>query len=130
MDKRKTAYELVALGAFCAFLFFYGLGAFGLVGADEPRYAQVAREMLARHDWVTPYLYGQPWLEKPALLYWGQMLGYKLWGVGDVPARLPSAVLATLMVFFIYFFTRRFRPAAALAEEDAGGGKGFFRKWF
>jgi 4-amino-4-deoxy-L-arabinose transferase-like glycosyltransferase len=114
VDKKKTAYELVALGAFCAFLFFYGLNAFGLVGADEPRYAQVAREMLARHDWVTPYLYGQPWLEKPPLLYWGQMIGYKLWGVNEVTARLPSAVLASLMVFFIYFFHRRFRPAAAL----------------
>ena len=41
--------ELATVAAFCGFLFFYGLGAFGLVGADEPRYAQIAREMLARH---------------------------------------------------------------------------------
>ena len=55
------------LAGFCGFLFFFGLAYFGLLGADEPRYAQVAREMLARHDWVTPTLGGSPWLEKPPL---------------------------------------------------------------
>jgi 4-amino-4-deoxy-L-arabinose transferase-like glycosyltransferase len=57
---------LLLLG-FCGFLFFFGLAHFGLIGADEPRYAQVAREMLERHDWLTPTLGGQPWLEKPIL---------------------------------------------------------------
>ena len=49
----------------------------GLLGADEPRYAQVAREMLARHDWITPTLGGKPWLEKPPLYYWQAMLSYE-----------------------------------------------------
>ncbi len=62
----------LALIAFCGFLFFAGLQVIGLVGADEPRYAQVAREMLPRHDWVTPVLCGQPWLEKPPLLLLGR----------------------------------------------------------
>ena len=58
---------------FTAFFLFYGLvpifggDGLGLVGADEPRYAQIAREMLGRHDYITPILYGKPWLEKPAL---------------------------------------------------------------
>jgi len=64
--KLRTREWLLLVG-FCVFLFFYGLGQFGLVGADEPRYAQVAREMLARHDWITPTLNGTPWLEKPPL---------------------------------------------------------------
>ena len=62
MNGRKQLVEVATVAAFVAFLFFFGLGAFGLLGADEPRYAQVAREMLARHDWITPYLYGKPWL--------------------------------------------------------------------
>jgi len=71
--------------------------------------------MLERHDWVTPTLWGLPWLEKPPLLYWGQMLAYKAaGGVNDVAARLPSAVLATLMVFFIYVWARRFRRGMQL----------------
>ena len=39
--------DSLVISVFCAFFFFYGLGPFGLIGADEPRYAQVAREMLA-----------------------------------------------------------------------------------
>src|SRR5512144_2034206 len=113
-QKRGIALELLVLAAFCAFLFFFGLGSFGLVGADEPRYAQIAREMLARHDWVTPVLNGVPWLEKPALYYWGAMLSYSIFGVTDWAARLPSAVLATAMVAAIYFFMRRYRPDAQL----------------
>ena len=87
--------EVATLAGFCAYLFFFGLGSFGLVGADEPRYAQIAREMLARHDWITPTLNRLPWLEKPALYYWSAMVSYKLFGVSDWAARLPSAVFAT-----------------------------------
>ena len=96
--------DWLLLVGFCGFLFFFGLAYFGLVGADEPRYAQVTREMLARHDWITPTLGGKPWLEKPALYYWQTMLAYSVFGVSDWAARLPSAVDATLMVIAIYSF--------------------------
>lgn len=90
------------------------MAAFGLIGADEPRYAQVAREMLARHDWVTPTLGGVPWLEKPPLYYWQAMLAYKIFGVSDWAARLPSVLDATALVLVAYWFLRRFRSASAL----------------
>src|SRR6267378_3819715 len=109
--------QMAVVAGVCAFLFFFGLGAIGLVGADEPRYAQIGREMLARHDWVTPVLNGKPWLEKPVLLYWNEMVSYSLFGVEDWAARVPSALYATGMVFAIFFFMRRFRPGA---EMDAG----------
>ncbi len=115
--------ELATLAGFCAYLFFFGLGSFGLVGADEPRYAQIAREMLARHDWITPILNGVPWLEKPVLYYWGAMISYQVFGVSDWAARVPSAVLATAMVAAIYAFMRRFRgmqlDAALIAASSA-----------
>ncbi len=105
----RTRADSLLLAGFCAFLFFYGLAQFGLIGADEPRYAQVSREMLERHDWITPILGGQPWLEKPPLYYWQAMLAYSVFGVSDWSARLPSAVDVTLLVLAMYFFLRRFR---------------------
>lgn len=110
----RTRTDSLLLAGFCAFLFFYGLAQFGLIGADEPRYAQVAREMLQRHDWVTPTLGGQPWLEKPPLYYWQAMIVYRVFGVSDWAARLPSALDATLLVLAVYFFLRRFRPGVEL----------------
>jgi 4-amino-4-deoxy-L-arabinose transferase-like glycosyltransferase len=106
--------ELLIVAAVCAFTFFYGLAHFGLVGADEPRYAQIAREMLERHDWITPTLYGRPWLEKPILYYWSAIISYKAFGVSDWAARFPTAVFALGMVFAVYGFARRFRPGAQL----------------
>ena len=102
------------LAGFCLFLFFYGLGSFGLVGADEPRYAQVAREMLARQDWITPTLGGKVWLEKPAFYYWQAEIAYAVFGVRDWVARIPSALDASLMVLAVYWFLRRLRGAVAL----------------
>jgi 4-amino-4-deoxy-L-arabinose transferase-like glycosyltransferase len=130
-ERRVLARELLLLACFCGYFFFFGLGYFGLVGADEPRYAQVAREMLARHDWITPVLGGQPWLEKPVLYYWQAMLAYKIFGVSDWAARLPSAADATLMVLAVYFFFWRFRRGveldAALLTASAAGVIGYAR---
>src|SRR6184192_2893763 len=112
---RSLATEILMLVVFCGFFFFYRLSAYGLIGADEPRYAQVAREMWQRHDWVTPTLWGKPWLEKPALYYWGAILSYKFTGgVSDWAARAGDAVMASLMIFGIYFMLRRIRPQIAL----------------
>ncbi len=112
--RRTTLIELLTIAGFCAFLFYFGLSAFGLVGADEPRYAQIAREMLERHDLVTPTLFGKPWLEKPPLYYWRAMAAYWVFGVSDWAARLPSATAATFMVVVMYFFARHFRPGSQL----------------
>jgi 4-amino-4-deoxy-L-arabinose transferase-like glycosyltransferase len=121
----RTRADSLLLAGFCAFLFFYGLGQFGLIGADEPRYAQVAHEMLERRDCITPVLGGRPWLEKPPLYYWQAMLAYSIFGVSDWAARLPAALDATLLVLGVYFFLRRFRPGleldgALIAASSAG----------
>ena len=113
--------DALLLAGFCAFLFFWGLSSFGLVGADEPRYAQVAQEMFSRHDWITPTLGGKAWLEKPALYYWQTMLAYSVFGVSDWAARFGSAVDATMMVVAVYFFLRRFRSGVQFAGCQLDG---------
>jgi 4-amino-4-deoxy-L-arabinose transferase-like glycosyltransferase len=122
---------VVVLVGSCLFLFVFGLDLVGLVGADEPRYAQVAREMFERGDWVTPTLGGEPWLEKPALYYWEAILAYHAFGVSDWAARLPSGVSAGLMIAAIYAFMRRLRPGteldAALLTASSAALIGFSR---
>jgi 4-amino-4-deoxy-L-arabinose transferase-like glycosyltransferase len=100
---RKNANELLArigrAALICATLYvcyFSHLGAIGFVGPDEPRYAWIARDMAETGDWVTPRLYGKPWFEKPPLYYWGAAICFKLFGVGEAAARLPSAISALL----------------------------------
>jgi len=127
----RTRTDVLLLAGFCAFLFFYGMGSFGLIGADEPRYAQVAREMLEHRDWITPTLAGHVWLEKPPLYYWQAMLAYSVLGVSDVAARVPSAIDATLLVVAVYLFFRRFRRGAevdaALITASCAGIIGYAR---
>jgi len=77
---------------------FSGLGALGMVGPDEPRYAAIARAMSETHDWVTPRLWGSPWFEKPVLYYWTAGIAMRLFGVSEFAARLPSALAALLAV--------------------------------
>jgi 4-amino-4-deoxy-L-arabinose transferase-like glycosyltransferase len=131
-DRNKLlAVQLVLVAGVCYFFFFFGLGAFGLVGADEPRYAQIAREMLARHDWILPTFNGAPWLEKPALLYWKIINSYSILGVSDWAARVPAAIHAAALVLGIFFFMRRFRFAseldAAMIAASSAGMIGFAR---
>src|SRR5271165_275204 len=127
----RTRTDALLIVGFCAFLFFYGMGQFGLIGADEPRYAQVARDMIDRHDWITPVLGGRPWLEKPPLYYWQAMLVYSVRGVSDVSARVPAAIDATLLVVAVYLFFRRFRRGvevdAALITASCAGVIGYAR---
>jgi 4-amino-4-deoxy-L-arabinose transferase-like glycosyltransferase len=87
--------------------YFSHLGAIGFVGPDEPRYAWIARDMAETGDWVTPRLYGKPWFEKPPLFYWGAALFFKLFGVSEVSARLPSAISALLATLALAWLALR-----------------------
>jgi 4-amino-4-deoxy-L-arabinose transferase-like glycosyltransferase len=88
--------------------YFAHLGTLGFVGPDEPRYAWVAREMAESGDWVTPRLYGKPWFEKPVLYYWSAALSFKLFGVNERAARLPSAVAALFATLALAWLVWRF----------------------
>jgi 4-amino-4-deoxy-L-arabinose transferase-like glycosyltransferase len=88
----------------CFLLFFFKIGARDLWNPDEPRYAQVSREMLETGDWVVPHLNGDVYKEKPPLYFWLVALMSKPCGnVNETTARLPSALAATLVVLLTYF---------------------------
>jgi 4-amino-4-deoxy-L-arabinose transferase-like glycosyltransferase len=80
---------------------------FHLFEPDEGRYAEIAREMLVRGEWVIPYLQGEPYLDKPPLLYWLVMASYRLFGVHDGSARLVPALAVHGCVLLTYLLGRR-----------------------
>lgn len=115
LAKRGWLLLLVVIAAVVSY--FYGLGLAPLLGPDEPRYAQVAREMFERADWVTPTLGGHTWFEKPALLYWLQMISYSAWGVSEFAARLPSACCGLITILAVAWLARRVEFGAARQLE-------------
>lgn len=108
MQRSRLAKRAWLLFFLVALLFYsYGLGRLPLIGPDEPRYAQVAREMLMRGDAVTPTLGGRPWFEKPALLYWMMMASFGAFGFSEWAARIGPACAGLLTGLFLYFTGRR-----------------------
>ncbi len=92
---------LLLLGV-CGLLFFTNLGGYPLFDVDEPRYAQAAREMLQRGDWVTPYFNWQLRFDKPPFHYWAIATAYQWFGINEFSARWVSAVAATIMALGVY----------------------------
>jgi 4-amino-4-deoxy-L-arabinose transferase-like glycosyltransferase len=90
-SRRERGYTAWWVAAGIVVCLFGQLGAIGLTGPDEPRYAWIARAMAQTGDWVTPRLYSQPWFEKPILYYWAAAIGFKLHFSAEWAARLPSA---------------------------------------
>src|ERR1700723_4180353 len=80
-ERRASRWPLGISAAAIVTSLFGNLGALGLVGPDEPRYAWIARAMAETGDWVTPRLYGQFAVEKLSLDYWGAAVSFKLSGV-------------------------------------------------
>jgi 4-amino-4-deoxy-L-arabinose transferase-like glycosyltransferase len=116
----KRAWLLFFLAAFL--LYLYGTGRVPLIGPDEPRYAQIAREMLLHGDPVTPTLGGHPWFEKPALLYWMMMATFRLFGVSEWAARLGPGLSGLLTGLFVYLTGRRVERMPESPEEASGLG--------
>jgi 4-amino-4-deoxy-L-arabinose transferase-like glycosyltransferase len=83
-------------------VFGVNLWGYSLFDVDEPRYAQCAREMMQRGDWITPYFNGEVRFDKPPLFYWLLALSYSIFGVSEWSARLVSASAATAMVLGLY----------------------------
>jgi 4-amino-4-deoxy-L-arabinose transferase-like glycosyltransferase len=96
------------------FLYFFGLTRTGLLGPDEPRYADIGRAMAQTGDWITPRLWGHPWFEKPALLYWMTAMGFRAGLDQDMAPRLPVAIASVaFLVFFFATLRREFGDPAA-----------------
>ena len=76
----------------CFFIFFNGIGSYGLLDKDEPRYCSCALEMIEENNFITPKFTFENRFDKPILFYWLIVGSYKIFGVNDFTSRLPSAI--------------------------------------
>ena len=83
-------------------LYFASIGKPPLMDPDEPVYGQVAKEMADGGGWLTPHLDGIPWFDKPPLFYWLTGISAKLLGLSEFSVRLPSAIMAVILLCLVY----------------------------
>jgi 4-amino-4-deoxy-L-arabinose transferase-like glycosyltransferase len=118
--------RLALVAATALAVFFWRLGAAGLMDPDEGRYAEMAREMLVLGDWLLPHLNDVPYLEKPPLVPWLIAVSFGLFGLTEFAARLPVALSAVAGVLLAYALGRRWWGEtagfwAALVLATCGG---------
>jgi hypothetical protein len=82
---------------------------------DEGYYVQPALHMVESGDWVTPYVDGVRFLEKPPLLYWVTAASFKLFGVSEFSLRLPTALAVIALVWLVMGIARKAYPDAGVA---------------
>jgi len=93
-----------------------GLGRTDLWPPDEPRVAEIAREMAANRDWVIPTVNGHPFIEEPPLFYWLQAAAYRIAGApGTAAARFPAALAAVTGAAVTAALSRRLRADPLVA---------------
>ena len=103
----KLVLPLLLFFVLASCLFFAGLGSLPLLEPDEGRNAEVAREMLASSDWITPHYDGLPYLDKPLVFFCLVASSFKLAGLHEWSARAPSAFMGLCLLLLSWFFTRR-----------------------
>lgn len=108
IKKHPEIFTITGLLIFCYFMFIYGIGSYSLMDVDETRYVGMARDMFHSKDFMTLYLNGQFFFEKPPLFFWGECLSFKLFHViNEFSARFPVAMYGTLSTMLLYFTGRK-----------------------
>ena len=115
LRKDETLKYLILLLLIALPLFSLGLTNHGLWSADEPRVAEIGREMAITGNWVVPTLNQRPFLEEPPLYYGVLALTFKIFGISDRVVRIPSALFGLAAVIATFFIGNLlFGPRVAL----------------
>jgi 4-amino-4-deoxy-L-arabinose transferase-like glycosyltransferase len=120
---------LLGLILMTALLRLATLGAYPLTDNTESRYAEIAREMVVTDNWITPQLdEGVPFWAKPPLSIWLTAVSFKLFGMSEFSARLPSFLLAGGVLWLTFLLGRQLygRNAGLLASAILASTLVFF----
>lgn len=104
--RRDWLVDIVCLAALFIVFYIFWLGSYPLFTPDEGRYSEVAREMVASGDYITPRVNGVAFLDKPVLYYWLQALAINLFGIKEWALRLFPALLGVLGCLVTYICGR------------------------
>lgn len=104
---RKTLTSLLWLSGVWIVTQLIGIFSPPLLDDMDALHVEAAREMVTRHDYVTLYVDGIRYLDKPPLPYWMGALGIHIFGPHDWAVRLPLALSVLALVFYVYYFARR-----------------------
>ena len=91
----------IFLGFIVGIIWFANLDVRKLQHPDEGRYAEIAREMVASGDWVTPRLNGLKYFEKPPLQYWLTAASFRTLELYVCTSRLPGALAGFLTLLVV-----------------------------
>lgn len=107
--RHPEIYTILGLGLLFYFIFFHGIGTYYLTDVDETRYVSMSRDMYLSKDFLTLYLNGQYFFEKPPLYFWQECLSFALWGgkINEWTARFPVALLGFLFSMIVYLTCRK-----------------------
>lgn len=104
----KDLFTFLGLAIVCYFVFFCNIGSYALMDVDETRYVSMARDMFHSKNFLTLYLNGDYFFEKPPLYFWGECLSFAIFGkVNEFTARFPVALYGSLCTFLVYFIGKR-----------------------
>lgn len=105
--KHRISNGFWILAVLSVIIIFFNLGGLPFFDPDEPVYAETPKEMIAFNDYVSPRIYGEFWYDKPPMYYWLVAASFKLFGINEFAARFPSALLAIICIFSVYYFASR-----------------------
>src|SRR5580698_4409889 len=100
--RRWSPISIAGLVAVWLVLQMGGLFSPGLLDDVDSVYTQIAREMLQRHDYVTPTIDGIRFFDKPPLMYWLAAGSMHIFGIHDWAGRLPLALGVLALLFAVY----------------------------
>ena len=120
IQKYKSTFIFAGLLLLCFMVYFFGIGNYPLLDVDDTRYVSMARDMFNTKNFLTLYLNGEYFFEKPPLYFWSECLSFELFGkVSEFSARFAVAfyaLIVTVLVFFVgkKVVSRRFGIVSAI----------------
>lgn len=106
MRKNLNLYIILVLVCFAAYFLF--LGSYPLLDVDETRYVLMAKQMFQTKDYMTLYLNGNFFFEKPPLFFWLECLSFKLFGnISELSARVPIVLLSLLPAGLLFYLSKK-----------------------